>query len=224
MFLKKLFSKKEDNPDYENSLINNGVRSFDKSIKLLVISDTHGDLSLNKDMYKKLVNVDYDLCCILGDIHDYDFKVIFKYIPKDKIIAILGNHDRFSLLSEHGLDNFNGKIITVNDVRIGLIQGSFRYKNENFPSFNHEESIEFLNKMSEVDILLSHDKPFTYDYKRPAHDGLKGITKYLYEKKVPINIHGHLHNSYISKLKNGTQVKGVYCVELIEIKNGMIIW
>lgn len=29
MFLKKLFLKKEDNPDYENSLINNGVRSFD---------------------------------------------------------------------------------------------------------------------------------------------------------------------------------------------------
>lgn len=223
MFLKKLFTKKEDNPDYENSLINNGVRSFDKSIKLLVISDTHGDLSLNKDMYKKLVNVDYDLCCILGDIHDYDFKVIFKYIPKDKIIAILGNHDRFSLLSEHGLDNFNGKIITVNGIRIGMIQGSYRYKEESFPSFNHEESIEFLDKMPEVDILLSHDKPFTYDYKRPAHDGLKGITKYLYDKKVPINIHGHLHNSYISKLKNGTQVKGVYCIELIEVKNGKII-
>ena len=45
MFLKKLFYKKhEDNPDYESSLNNNGINEFNKSIKLLVIADTHGDL------------------------------------------------------------------------------------------------------------------------------------------------------------------------------------
>ena len=224
MFFNKLFKKdKIENPDYESSLENKGTTLFDKNIKLLVISDTHGDLSLSKDMYKKLKNVDYDLCCILGDIPDYDYKVIFKYIPKDKIVAILGNHDRFGLLSEQGLNDINGKVIDINGVRIGAIQGSYKYKNEAFPSFTHETSIEFLNKMSEVDILLSHDKPFTYDYKDPAHDGLKGITYFLYKNRVPINIHGHIHKSYLSNLKNGTQVKGVYCVELIDIKNGKII-
>lgn len=224
MFFKNIFHKNIiDNPDYESTLDNKGINRFNKNIKLLIISDTHGDLSLNKDMYKKLIGIDYDLCCILGDIHDYDFKVILKYIPKEKIIAILGNHDRFSLLEEQGIKNYNGKVIKINGVRIGAIQGSYRYKAESFPSFNHEESIEFLNKMPEVDILLSHDKPFTYDYKQSVHDGLKGITKYLYDKKVPINIHGHLHKSYLSTLKNGTQVKGVYCIELINIKNGIII-
>ena len=224
MFFKKWFKKdKIENPDYESLFENKGTILFDKNIKLLVISDTHGDLSLSKNMQKKIKNVDYDLCCVLGDIHDYDYKVIFRYIPKDKIVAILGNHDRFSLLSEQGLNDINGKVIDIKGVRIGAIQGSFKYKNEDFPSFTHEESIEFLDKMPEVDILLSHDKPLIFDYKDPAHDGLKGITKYLYDKKTPINIHGHIHQSYLTKLKNGTQVKGVYCVELINIKNGKII-
>lgn len=223
MLFKKLFRKKEENPDYESTLINNGINNFDKDITLLVISDTHGDLALNKEMQKKLISQKYDICCILGDIHDYDFDYILKKIPKEKIIAILGNHDRFSLLSEYGLEDYNGKIVEINDIKIGAIQGSYKYKNETFPSFTHEESIEFLNRMPAVDILLSHDMPLTYDYKDPAHDGLKGITKYLYDKKVPINIHGHIHKSYLKELNNGTQVKGVYCVELIKIKNGKIV-
>lgn len=224
MFIKGLFSKKKiENRDYESLLKNNGVKTLDKDIDLLIISDTHGDLALNKEMQKKLKNRKYDLCCILGDIHDNDYDVILNNIPKEKIIAILGNHDRFNLLNEHGLDNFNGKIININGIKIGAIQGSFKYKEEIFPSFTHEESIDFLNSLSDVDILISHDKPFIFDYKDLAHDGLKGITKYIYEKRVPINIHGHIHKSYLGELKNGTQIKGVYCVELIKIKKGKII-
>lgn len=216
-------NKKTDTLDYESTLTNAGVNSFNKDIKLLVIADTHGDLALSKELYKKLINIDYDLCCILGDIHYNDFKIILEYIPKDKIVAILGNHDMFNILSDYGLKNINGQVIEVNGVKIGAIQGSFKYKKETFPSFTHEESIDFLSNMDEVDILLSHDKPFVFDYKDPAHDGLKGITKYLYEKKVPINIHGHIHKSHLDNLKNGTQVKGVYLIELLTIKNGNII-
>lgn len=220
MFFRK---KRKEEPDYEKTLKNNGINSFEKDISLLVIADTHGDLALNKEMQKKIMNQKYDVCCVLGDIHDYDFKIILKHIPKEKIIAILGNHDRFSLLSEYGLDDYNGKVIDINGVKIGAIQGSYKYKDESFPSFTHEESIKFLDRMPYVDILLSHDKPLTFDYKDPAHDGLKGITKYLYDKKVPINIHGHIHQSYLNTLKNGSQIKGVYCVEMITIKKGKIV-
>lgn len=224
MILNMFFRKeKVENPDYEATLKNNGVNSFDGEIKLLIISDTHGDISLNKELYKKLIDIDYDLCCILGDIHYADYDIILKYIHKDKIVAILGNHDMFNILSDHGLNNINGEVIEINGIKIGAIQGSFKYKPEKFPSFTHEESIEFLERMPYVDILLSHDKPLTYDYKDPAHDGLKGITKYLYDKRVPINIHGHIHKSYLDSLKNGTQVKGVYEIELLTIKNGKII-
>ena len=87
-----------------------------------------------------------------------------------------------------------------------------------FPSFTHQESIDFLKNLDEVDILLSHDRPFLIDYKDSVHDGLKGITKYLYEKRVPYNIHGHLHKNEENELINGTKVIGVYGCELIELK------
>ena len=40
------------------------------------------------------------------------------------------------------------------------IQGSYKNKNGNFPSFSRWESIEFLNNKEKVDILFSHDAPF----------------------------------------------------------------
>lgn len=214
---------KKENLDYESTLNSDmKVKPFNGTISLLVIADTHGDLALNKQLQKEVKNAKYDLCCILGDIHDYDYKFILENIPKDKIIALLGNHDRYSLLKEYGIEDINGRVIEFNNIKIGGIYGSFRYKNEEFPSFDHEESISFTNNMEACDILLSHDKPFVFDYKDSVHDGLKGITKYLYDKQVSINIHGHLHKSYETILKNGTTIKGVYPVEIIKIKNGKI--
>ncbi len=216
--------RKKENPNYEATLNSDiKVKTFKGNITLLVIVDTHGDLALNKKLQKKVKSAKYDLCCILGDMHDHDYDFILENIPKDKIIALLGNHDRYSLLNEYDIKNINGKVIEFNNIKIGGIQGSFRYKDEDFPSFNHKESINFTDNMERCDILLSHDKPFIFDYKDQVHDGLKGITKYLYDKQVSINIHGHLHKSYETKLKNGTSVKGVYLVETIEIKNGKIL-
>ena len=217
------FDKKTNTADYEETIFKGiNVKPLKKNIRLLVISDTHGDLALSKTLKNDIIDKEFDLCCILGDIHDYDYRLILEHIPKNKIVALLGNHDRFDLLKTYGLKDLNGKVVEVNGLRIGGIQGSFKYKNQDFPSFTHEQSIEFMENMPYVDILLSHDKPFTYDYNDGAHDGLKGITKFLYERQVPINIHGHLHTSDIKTLNNGTQVKGVYEVELIEIKDGKV--
>lgn len=223
MLFKKIFCKnKTFQLNYEQTLKNNGVKKIKGNIRLLVIADTHGDLALSKELCKKLVDVDCDLCCVLGDIHDADYKTILKYIPKKKIVALLGNHDRYSLLGEYGLEDLNGRTIEYNEVKIGGIQGSFKYKEEDFPSFTHKESISFLKSMEACDILLSHDKPFIFDYKDPVHDGLKGITKYVYENKIPVVIHGHIHKNYNTRLKNGTDVIGVYGVKIIDIKNNNI--
>ncbi len=44
--LKKMFNKqKKDNMDYESTLKDNEIKSFNKNISLLIISDTHGDLA-----------------------------------------------------------------------------------------------------------------------------------------------------------------------------------
>ena len=76
--------------------------------------------------------------------------------------------------------------------------------------------------MEKVDILLSHSGPFWNYNDDVVHNGLKGITNYLYKNKVPLNIHGHLHKNSLKMLKNGTKVQCVYGVELLEIKDGEI--
>ena len=86
------------------------------------------------------------------------------------------------------------------------MQGSFRYKPSKFPSFSQKESIEFLSDREAVDILVSHDMGFSSEsINDPAHQGLFGITYYLYKNKVPYHIHGHIHNPYQKNLLNGTK-------------------
>lgn len=209
-----------NNNDYEDKLLKKykECRKLNKSIKILAISDTHGDLYFNKQLQKKLKNQKYDLCCVLGDITDRDYEIILKYVKKEKLVAILGNHDRYDLLNKYNIYNLHGNVIEVNGIRIAGVQGSFRYKDEEFPSFTHKESIKFLDKIDEVDILLSHDGPFLKNNNKPVHDGLKGITYYLYKNRVPYNIHGHNHESKTKRLKNGTISKEVYLIENLNIK------
>ena len=71
--------------------------------------------------------------------------------------------------------------------------------------------------MEKADILVTHDKPFIEDMHNPAHDGLKGITEYIYKNHIGIHIHGHLHEEGEQILKNGTKSICIYMAKLIEI-------
>ena len=194
-------------------------RKFPNSINLLVITDTHGLLVHSTSLIDKIRNArNYNLCCVLGDVTYSDYDIILQYIPKEKLVGILGNHDEFEILKHYGINDLNGKKVTINGIRIGGIQGCYKYKNANFPSFTHEESVQFLNQMEPVDILLSHTGPLTAESSNDiVHSGLQGITEYLYKNKVPYNIHGHDHSTYNFKLKNGTQVLGTYLIEELTI-------
>ena len=129
---------------------------------------------------------------------------------------MLGNHDG-DYIKEYNLNNLNGKVVMINSVKILGIQGSFRYKNSNFPSFSQKESIEFLKEKEKVDILFSHDAPFGISgINDVAHQGLFGINYYLYKNQVPICIHGHVHTPYIKRLGNDTLVRCCYLMEYIE--------
>ena len=165
------------------------------NLKILFITDTHNCLTYDKECIEYIKNAkDYDYCILLGDHSANDLDEITKMISKDKICGVLGNHDSWDKYEEYGINNIDGKIIEVNGVKIAGISGSFKYKNsDQYALYTHEESIEIADKMEYADILVSHDKPFTKDFHDNAHDGLKGITKYLYKNKVSLHIHGHLH-------------------------------
>ena len=190
---------------------------FDKKIRILLITDTHG--CLKEEDFSKFVleNKDYDICLMLGDHSNGDIRTILKYIEKEKIYALLGNHDS-NYINEFGLKNLNGEIIEINGVKLLGIQGSYRYKPEQFPAFSQKESMEFLEDKEKVDILVSHDAPFGLSERNDvAHQGLFGIMYYLFKNKVPYCIHGHLHIPYSKELINGTKVECYYMYNYIEI-------
>lgn len=188
-------------------------------LKLIVISDTHGDLAFGNRFEEFMLDKnDYDLCIILGDIYGYELDKILKIIPKDKIIALRGNHDSFEVYDEYGIRNINGSIFVYKGIKFAGIEGSFRYKDTEFPSYTHYESLCMASEMPpKADVLITHDRMFTESRYNDAHAGLVGITYYVFENAVQWHIHGHIHESYQKEYSNGTHEKSVYGCEYIEI-------
>lgn len=210
------------NPKYENQeqkllKLYGKCDKFDKKIRIIAITDTHG--CLKEEEFSKFIleHKEFDVCLLLGDHSTSDINTILKFVEKEKIYALLGNHDG-DYISEFELNNLNGNIIDINGVKMLGIQGSYKYKPENFPSFSQKESIEFLDGKEKVDILVSHDAAFGLSGRNDvAHQGLFGITYYLFKNKVPYCIHGHLHTPYSKQLINGTKVNCYYMYNYVEI-------
>lgn len=220
----KLFSNHSNNipdifsPKYEEYLLKQygNADKINNSISLLVIADTHG--TLDEDKFKQyLENKQYNICIMLGDHYNRDIDIILRYVDKSKICGIKGNHD-YDYLSDYGIPNINGQVIEINDVKILGMEGSFKYKPVDFPSFTQEDSISFLESKPKVDILVTHDKKFDYEkLKDPAHQGLIGITNYIFKNKIPVHIHGHIHEPYMKKMINETTEYSIFGYEIIKL-------
>lgn len=195
------------------------VISHHYGLKLIIISDTHGELALGNGFDEFISGVEeYDLCIILGDIYSYELEKILEYILPERIIALRGNHDSFDVYDKFGIRNINGKVVNYNGIRFAGIEGSFKYKNGEFPAYTQEESLIISSSMPEkADIMLSHDCMFEKEQYDKAHQGLAGITHYVYKNGVRWHIHGHIHKSYKKCYSNGTLEKSVYGCEYLEV-------
>lgn len=226
--LKNIFSNYSNSipdifsPKYEEYLSKQygNADKINNSITLLLIADTHG--TLDEDKFKQYItDKQYDICIMLGDHYNRDIDIILRYIDKSKIYGIKGNHD-YDYLSDYGITNINGQVIEINSVKILGMEGSFKYKPVDFPSFTQEDSITFLEDKPKVDILVTHDKKFDYEkLKDPAHQGLIGITNYIFKNKIPIHIHGHIHEPYVKKMINDTTEYSILGYEIIKIDSNM---
>ncbi len=188
-------------------------------LKLLVVSDTHGYLAFGDNRFPRFMDTvgEYDLCVLLGDILPEDMVRILDCIPKEEIIAVKGNHDSFSIYSEFGVREISGESYECKGVRFAGLDGSFRYKNEEFPSHTQYESLAISRGLPQADVLLTHDIMLKDFHSDPAHSGLIGITDYIYRNRVQWHFHGHIHKSYVKQYGNGTREKSVYLCECFEI-------
>ncbi|MCR5147185.1 MAG: metallophosphoesterase [Clostridia bacterium] len=189
-------------------------------LKILFITDTHNCLAYT-DKYinylKSLNQEDYDICLILGDLSGLDFDAIKAVIPNEKLYGIVGNHDSINALEVNNIKNINGQVIECKGVKIAAIMGSNRYKSGDYGMITQEECSDLANNMDSADILVSHDKAYIFDRNDNVHDGLRGITEYIYKNHIPLHIHGHLHEEMEEALKNGTKSIGVYQIKLMEV-------
>lgn len=141
----------------------------------------------------------------------YEEYLLKKYGKSDKINGYV------SLLI-NDIPNINRQIININGVKILGMEGSFKYKPVDFSPFTQEDSITFLSEKEKVEILITHDKKFDPEkVKDPAHQELIGITDYLFKNKIPVHIHGHIHEPYKKQMLNGTTEYSILGYELIEI-------
>ena len=189
------------------------------NLKLLFIADTHNCLKEGNETLKFIQEQKgYDYCILLGDHSASDIEEILKVIPLNKICGILGNHDSWNKYENYGITNINGKFIDIKGIKIAGLGGGFKYKNSNeYVLYTHEESIQIANTIEKTDILITHDKAFIEDNNNPAHDGLKGITEYIYKNHIALHIHGHLHEEKEEILKNGTKSICLYMAKLLEL-------
>jgi Icc-related predicted phosphoesterase len=65
--------------------------------------------------------------------------------------------------------------------------------------------------------------PYPLYKEDPPHCGLKGISEYLINNNIPLNIHGHNHNNSIELIKNGTISISVYGAAIIDLSELNII-
>lgn len=84
-------------------------------LNLIIITDTHNTLNENKLLSVINLHPNYDLCILLGDHNNNDIDIILKYIDKNKLYCLLGNHDS-NYIKNYSLNNLNGKIIEINGV------------------------------------------------------------------------------------------------------------
>lgn len=214
-------NSKSHTQDFEEELLNkygNCNSNSKYNLKILFITDTHNCLPYDEETLELIKNAkDYDACILLGDHSSNDIEEIIKVIPKEKIYGVLGNHDGWERYKEYSINDINGKVIEINGIKIAGISGSYKYKDsENYALYTHEESIEIADKMEKADIFVSHDKPFTKKEFGDAHDGLKGITEYIYKNNISLHIHGHLHEENEIILKNGTKSICLYKAKIID--------
>lgn len=190
-------------------------------LKILFITDTHNCLAYT-DKYinyiKSLNQEDYDICLILGDLSGSDFETIKAIIPDEKLYGIVGNHDSINALEANNIKNINGQVIECKGVKIAAIMGSNRYKSGAYGMITQEECSDLAKNMNSADILVSHDKAYVFDRNDNVHDGLRGITEYIYKNHIPLlHINGHLHEEMEETLKNCTKSIGVYQIKLMEV-------
>jgi Icc-related predicted phosphoesterase len=237
-----LFNRESDDDDavIETVQKNKDARSYKKimqpyqprGLKILFIADTHGVLRDNVKQIIQDSDTEYNAVIFLGDHGTEEITQIKSYLTPDvPCYGITGNHDQkdlYTIPECSYVEDVGFKVFDIEGIKIAAFPGSIRYKNA--PErcmYTQHEFTEAIKNMPAADIAIGHagcyqesdlfERMQINEYGTNAHEGIAAITEYIERNKIPIYIHGHLHNPEEKILRNGTRDICLYGAQIIEV-------
>ncbi len=194
--------------EFKHSLFFNGKISSDKGLKVLVISDIHGNYK-----YLDKIREDVDLIIVCGDLTDFGTRIqASKIITKlkklcENILAIPGNCDKYDVnkyLEEIDV-SIHMRFKKISDYVFFGLGGSSITPFNTVQEFSEEEIFKNLNEVyvklpkSEKKVLVTHSPPYQTKVDitlSKVHAGSKAIRKFLEKKRdIYICFCGHIHEA-----------------------------
>ncbi len=115
------------------------------------------------------------------------------------------------------ITNLHLRVEDFMGLRLGGLNGAFRYKPKGHFLYEQWEVDRFLSLFPRVDIFLSHNSPSgIHDKEDGVHCGFSGLKAYIERMKPRLLIHGHQHLNCDTQF-GGTRIVGVCGYRLMEI-------
>jgi len=174
-------------------------------MKILALSDIHGDVSFMKRMAEKGAEEKVDLVILAGDLIDFDQSkagLIGPFKAKGLDVAILpGNHEGMAevnfLIEKYNLRSLHGYTIKKGDVGIF----GCGYADIGIHQLSEEEFFNTLktahDSLGEVKkkLMVTHVQPSESILGLGMFPGSSGVRKAIEQFKPDIHICGHIHET-----------------------------
>ena len=174
-------------------------------MKILALSDVHGDKTLIKEMAERGAKEKVDLVLLAGDLVNHEGSVegiVGPFKAKGLEVAVLpGNHEGMSeigfLVDKYGAKNLHGYVFKKGDVGIF----GCGYADIGIHQLQEEDFLKTLRKAHDnlgsikKKVLVTHIHPSKSIFGLGLFEGSTGVQKALDELKPDIHICGHMHET-----------------------------
>ncbi len=189
-------------------------------MKILAISDVHGDRHFIKEMAEKGAEEKVDLVILAGDLADHDGNVsglIGPFKEKGLEVAVIpGNHEGLAevafLKEKYGIKNLHGYVLKIGDVGIF----GCGYADVGIHQLSEEEFFQTLKKAHDSlkdvkkKLMVTHVQPSDSILGLGIFPGSTGVRKAIEELKPDLHICGHVHETHgIEEVIGSTRVINV---------------
>ena len=189
-------------------------------MKILALSDIHGDRTFIKEMAQRGADEKVDLVILAGDLVDHEGSIdglIGPFKEKGLEVAVLpGNHEGLAeigfLVDKYDIKNLHGYVIKKGD--IGIF--GCGYADVGIHQLNEEEFFNTLKRthdsLTDVKkkLMVTHIQPSESMIGLGIFPGSSGVRKAIEQLQPDLHICGHIHETHgIEEMIGKTKVINV---------------